>query len=261
MDPRRSRAGHLDRRGRRVGRRRGGGRAETSPGGSGRAHVRQRTHRAHDHTGRGRSSDLVQPREVRQVTCRVRLAATLGGEAAKALVFRESVRAALADLVGAIGTGAATDGLRFRGPGELGDRCCGPDGGRLGARARSPPAAANRSRVMFRMTRIPADLTRDGRSRRARDGDPRAQQPHRRAGGRRAGTAHEFRPPRLPRRHRHPTGADRSHDVPPRDRAQSSRACGPTRSHRRMGRTGASEAARTTRTRTPMVRARSTLTT
>jgi predicted dehydrogenase len=43
--------------------------------------------------------------EVRQVTCRVRLGATLGGEDAKAHVFGESVRAGFADLVGAIRTG------------------------------------------------------------------------------------------------------------------------------------------------------------
>jgi predicted dehydrogenase len=43
--------------------------------------------------------------EIRQVTCRVRLAATLGGEEAKAHVFGESVRAGFADLVGAIRTG------------------------------------------------------------------------------------------------------------------------------------------------------------
>jgi predicted dehydrogenase len=43
--------------------------------------------------------------EVRPVTCRVRLAATLGGEEAKGHVFRESVRAGFADLVDAIRTG------------------------------------------------------------------------------------------------------------------------------------------------------------
>jgi predicted dehydrogenase len=43
--------------------------------------------------------------EVRPVTCRVRVGATLGGEEAKAHVFGESVRAGFADLVDAIRTG------------------------------------------------------------------------------------------------------------------------------------------------------------
>jgi predicted dehydrogenase len=43
--------------------------------------------------------------EIRPVTCRVRLGATLGGEEAKAHLFRESVRAGFADLVDAIRTG------------------------------------------------------------------------------------------------------------------------------------------------------------
>jgi predicted dehydrogenase len=43
--------------------------------------------------------------EIRPVTCRLRLRATLGGEEAKAHVYSECVRAGFSDLVDAIRTG------------------------------------------------------------------------------------------------------------------------------------------------------------
>ena len=113
MDPGRSRAGHLDRRGRRVrhrGRRR---RPRTRPGRSGRAPLRHGTHRSRDHADRGRGA---RPGTAEAKSARSPAAsgfgATLGGEEAKAHVFRRIRAGRLCRSRRRDTDRAATDGLR-----------------------------------------------------------------------------------------------------------------------------------------------------